>query len=167
MQLRRIIKRSFEDGIGYVWTVLLSILVTMTVLDFVVNHDLMQYGLVYSLEWFFVYGIVMILIHNLIAVLADVVYWFSTPKGQRRKLVVVTIFVTLIGLWGGGFLDFLWFLFEFLADGKLLSLTQVWWWMPMYWLLGIEWTTLHHIGYTVVWSIVIGYLWWRVKHDKC
>ena len=158
--------KSFKQGARWFWVVTISLLIWLTYRDFVVNSDMYFYGeLVYSLDWFLRYAVSTYGEYISIATLLSVVYWFTAPIANRCKTTAITIWVTIFGLWVGGFLDLIWFLMEYIWRGKLLGLFDVWWWFPQYWLLGIEWTTLHQLVYTAVIGIGLILLWRRVMKE--
>lgn len=162
---KEIIIKAFKDGIGWFWLFFICALITKSYSDFVVNSDLYQHGLMYDLAWFIRYASAEFVYSMFLGLLIVVSYWFSSPIFARRKFTAVTIMFTTLSIWIGGALDFIWFFFEWLWRGKLLGLFDVWWWFPQYWLLGIEWTTLHQLIYTIVFWIVIGAMWYKVVKD--
>lgn len=157
------IKTSFKEGLGWFWLFVIFLLVSTTYVDFVVNNDLYKYGLIYNFDWFIRYGVGITLMHIAIPALISIAYWFSSAKQRRHKFTVGAIFITILAMWGGGFLDWVWFFFDWVFDGVLIQWGTVWWWMPFYWLFGIEWTTVHHLVYTIVWGIVLALLWYKVS----
>ena len=155
---------TFKEGIRWFWLLVIILLVWLTYRDFVVNSDMFLYGnLEYNFEWFIRYAIATYGEYISIASLLSVVYWFTSPIYKRRKITAFTVWITIFGMWVGGFLDLLWFFMEFIFRGKLIGLFDVWWWFPQYWLFGIEWTTLHQIMYTIVWAIFLAIMWYKVS----
>lgn len=155
MKILKKLKTLFEEGQGYFWLFIILLLFAGTGLDHLVNSTLYQWGLEFGIEWFLAYGAWFTLIFVAITGAIATVYWFSTDDNKRSRFTQFAIVITIMSLWIGGFLDILWFM----MSGAFPPFDAVWWWMPFYWLFGIEWTLVHQIIYTTVWFILLIVIW--------
>jgi hypothetical protein len=140
-------------GLGYYFFFVQLILVCATGIDHVVNSTLYDFGLQFSWEWFYIYGMFFTLFFIAISCSVSVVYWIFSHKPSKYLafLLGFTIFLE----WTGGFLDLLWFGME----GRLPGPTAVWWWMPFVNWLGLKWTTFHQVLWTLFWLYLLIGLW--------
>lgn len=137
---------------GYFFFCILFLLITTTQVDHQVN--IMTGGMPMG-GVFICYALSMTLLNQAIAVSVTIMYWIHSLA--RSKFKAFLIYVTTVWVWIGGALDFLFFMMKgYIPEGN-----QVWHWMPFYWFLKIEWTTLHQAIYTIVFLVVLIIAWSR------
>lgn len=142
----------------YYWVTTLGLLFFLTVLDHTVNTVMYRYGLVFSWDWFFVYGLAMFMIWVFAGLRGGFLYYFNSVEEKMQKLKVsVAIVVTDISIWVCGYLDFIYFM----LDGAFPAVDKVWWWMPQSRLIG-GYGVVHHAVWVACWTVLLVVLWFGV-----
>lgn len=113
--------------------------------------------------WKIQYWIAEMLVASFYSITLALGYWLTTKYWMRERWTALLLGITAFYQWGCGLFDWLWFLIHALMGhtAEIPSLTTVWWWNPYHWYLGIEWTTTHHIIYTIILEAIFICLWIR------
>ena len=81
---------------------------------------------------------------------------------MASKLVFGYLAISIISTWIGGYMDLLYFM----MTGAFPTIDKIWYWMPGFFWLNIEWTILHQTAWALCWIVaipVVGYWLWRNK----
>lgn len=145
----------------YYWATTLSLFFVLTILDHLVNSTFYKHGLIFSYDWFLVYGACMFLLRAFCGLrLGFIVYENSHPQVRLWKSSAVML--TELSLWMGGYLDFIWFI----IDGAFPSMEKIWWWMPQSHFI-FEYNIFAHSLYTLGWILILAAVWYTViKWEK-
>lgn len=94
--------------------------------------------------------------------------WLIAKRLKRNIWTILLLTLTVFWQWFCGAFDWQWFLIHKLKGFPFPSLNQLWDWNPYYWALGINWTTLHHIIYTIILELVLLGIWiiWLTKRRR-
>lgn len=123
-----------------------------------------KYGLVFSMDWAIRYWIDEMLVVLGLGLMGGLGYWIFRAETKKHRLTAVMLGLTVFWQWMGGFFDWIWFLLDWIGGYPLPALDKLWYWNPFYWFLGIHWTTLHHIVFTIIMEsilFILWYLWYR------
>ena len=131
------------------------IVLSMTQIDFIVHNVLYQYGLNFSMEWASSYWTMLGSVFILVSALIVITYLMGVQEINKRSLSTGLLLGFSVYVLGVN-LDLLWFT-AFLRE--LPALSEHWWWMPMDGFLGVKWTTLHQILYTLAFNVALIGLW--------
>jgi hypothetical protein len=127
-------------------------------------------GLPPLMSWKIPYWIAEMGVASLYGVIGAIGYWMVEMYYHRAKWTAFMIGISSFYYWACGVFDWLWFLIHGLLGhvAEFPGLMDIWWWNPYYWFLGIEWTTLHHIIYTIVLVVMFAFAWiiWDWKVNK-
>ena len=128
---------------------------SVTRIDFIVHNVLYQYGLNFSYEWASSYWAMLGNVFILVSALIVIAYLMGAKEINKHTLSIGLLLGFSVYALGVN-LDLLWFT-VFL--GELPVLSEHWWWMPMDGFLGVKWTTLHQILYTLAFNVTMIGLW--------
>lgn len=128
---------------------------SMTQIDFIVNNVLYQHGLSFSYEWASSYWATLGRVFILVSMLTVITYLMGVKEMNKHTLSMGLLLGFSVYVLGVN-LDLLW-LTVFLGEFPVLG--AHWWWMPMDGFLGVTWTTLHQIVYTLVFDVALIGLW--------
>ena len=125
--------------------------------------------LTFLFEWAIPYWIDELLAVASIGIASAAGYWLLADESVKSKLTMFLLGYTIFHQWLSGAFDWLWFIVHRIYGYAFPALDAVWWWNPYYWFFGIEWTTLHHILYTIIMEailLIIWYMWKRLYKKK-
>lgn len=144
--------------------IMVILLLPITHIGWLVHYKFrIDYGLPFLFEWAIPYWIDELLAVSSIGVASAVGYWLLADETMKSKLTMFLLGYTIFHQWLSGAFDWLWFIVHRLYGHSFPPLNQVWWWNPYYWLFGIEWTTLHHILYTIIMEVILLIIWYLWK----
>jgi len=140
--------------------IMLAGLMPITYIGWLVHyHFLNDLGLPHLMSWAIPYWIAEMLAVAFYGVTSAAGYWLLADETKRARITMFLLGLTVFWQWGCGTFDWLWFILHKLKGFPFPALDQIWWWNPYYWFLGINWTTLHHIIYTIILEAVLLAIW--------
>lgn len=129
-----------------------------------------ELGLPQLMSWKIPYWIAEMLTAATYSFMAALGFWLVAQWSEKNKWTAFLVGITAFYQWGCGLFDWLWFLIHGLMGhvAEFPGLHEIWWWNPYYWFLGIEWTTLHHIIYTIILEIIFIGAWvvWNYRVNE-
>ena len=133
-------------------------------------YFLYELGLPHLMSWAIPYWIAEMLVVAFYGVALAAGYYMTTWETWRRRWTILLLGITPLWQWGCGLFDWLWFLIHALMGhiAEFPALGDIWWWNPYYWYLGINWTTAHHIVYTIILEVVFIGMWvaWHYRVNE-
>ncbi len=163
-------KRIKDTNRLILWFLLmLAGLMPITFIGWLVHyHFLKDLGLPHLMSWAIPYWISEMLVVVFYGITSAAGYWLLADETERARITMFLLGLTVFWQWGCGTFDWLWFIFHRIKGFPFPALDKVWWWNPYYWFLGIEWTTLHHIVYTIILEVILLGIWvaWWFKYKR-
>ena len=154
----------------FLWFILMLVgLFPITFIGWLVHYYfLWELGLPHLMSWAIPYWIAEMLAVVFYGIMTATGYWLLADETKRAKLTMFLLGLTVFWQWGSRMFDWLWFVLHSLQGFSFPPLNEVWWWNPYNWFLGIEWTTLHHIIYTIILELILLGIWvlWWLKYKR-
>jgi hypothetical protein len=167
MKLLSALKSKVKTYKLYVWFILIFMcFIPLNYIQWQI-HYLFQwyYGVPFQWSWALPNFIAEVIVVASIGLASAVGYWLIADESSKDKWTMILLTLTVWWQWFCGAYDFVWHIINLLAGNPFPAWDLVWWWNPYSWLFGIEWTTLHMVGYMIILEIilVLMWLWWYYK----